>query len=85
MRAAMADRPALPGQNGNNKMQNLQKLCLRISPNKFHLLKFILEGYDNMAIISSLDSKKGLIIVRYPEELSRDLFNLLASVATKIS
>ncbi|MBW1636281.1 MAG: DUF4911 domain-containing protein [Deltaproteobacteria bacterium] len=49
------------------------------------MLKFILEGYDNMAIISSLDSKKGLIIVRYPEELSRDLFNLLASVATKIS
>jgi len=66
-------------------MQNLEQLFLRISPNKFHFLKFVLEGYDNMAIISSLDSREGLIIVRYPKELTRDLFDLLASISAELS
>jgi hypothetical protein len=68
-----------------SKMQNLEKLVLRIAPNKFHFLKFILEGYDNMAILSSLNSKDGLVVIRYPANLTKDLFALLASIGKKIS
>ncbi len=66
-------------------MKNLEELILRIAPNKFHYLKFILEGYDNMAILSSLNPKEGLVVVRYPENLSKDLFCLLASIGSKLS
>ena len=66
-------------------MQNLEVLTLRIAPDKFHYLKFILEGYDNMAILSSLDSKEGLVIIRYPANLAKDLFALLASIGKIIS
>ncbi len=69
----------------NANMENLEKLILRIAPDKFHYLKFILEGYDNMAILSSLSPKEGLVIVRYPENLSKDLFNLLSCLGTKLS
>ncbi len=58
---------------------------LRIAPDKFHFLKFILEGYDNMAILSSINNKEGLVVVRYPKELSRDLFDVLGNIAIKIS
>jgi hypothetical protein len=66
-------------------MDCLDELILRISPNKFHYLKFILEGYDNMATLSSLDSREGFVIVRYHEKLTKDLFDLLTSIATKVS
>jgi len=66
-------------------MDCLDELTLRISPNKFHYLKFILEGYDNMATLSSLDSREGFVIVRYHEKLAKDLFDLLTSIATKVS
>jgi len=66
-------------------MRNLEELILRIDPGKFHLLKFILEGYDNMAILSSLNSRDGLVVIRYPANLTKDIFALLASIGKKIS
>jgi hypothetical protein len=66
-------------------MQNLEELILRIDPSKFHFLKFILEGYDNMAILSSLNSRDGLVVIRYPANFAKDIFSLLASIGKKIS
>jgi len=66
-------------------MKNLEQLVLRIAPDKFHFLKFILEGYDNMAILSSLNSKEGLVIIRYPNNLTADLFSLLENISTELS
>jgi len=65
--------------------QQLSKTYLRIAPGKFHFLKFILEGYDNMAILSSYDNKKGIIVIRFPEAMSADLYDLLSSIAVSLS
>lgn len=62
----------------------LQSLYLRISPNRFHFLKFILEGYDNVAILSSVDSREGIVVLRYSSGHKEELFGLLAGVATKL-
>ena len=59
----------------------LDELYLRISPDKFHYLKFILEGYDHLAILSSYQNSAGVVILRFPKEMERDLFVLLASIA----
>lgn len=62
----------------------LQPLYLRISPGRFHFLKFILEGYDNVVILSSVDSREGIVVLRYSTGHKEELFGLLASIATKL-
>lgn len=66
-------------------MSRSSELYLRIAPDQFHFLKFILEGYDNLAVLSSIDMESGIVRLRYPADLSKDLFALLASIAAKIS
>jgi len=66
-------------------MTRLSEVYLRICPGKFHFLKFILEGYDNLAILSSYQQLEGIVILRYPEEMACDFFNLLASLAEYIA
>lgn len=58
----------------------LNTLYLRLSPNKFHYLKFILEGYDNLAVLSSFSHKDGIVVVRYPHSATGDLFSLLENI-----
>lgn len=40
---------------------------LKIDPEKLAYLRFILEGYDHLAILSVLDPKKGLAKVHFFE------------------
>ena len=42
---------------------------VQISPSKLTLLKFILEGYDHLAILTVLNAKEGLVQISfYPTE-----------------
>jgi hypothetical protein len=66
-------------------MKKLSEVYLRISPNKFHFLKFILEGYDNLAILSSFQGSDGIVVIRFPKEMTEDLFNLLGCLADHLS
>jgi hypothetical protein len=61
------------------------KIYLRISPGRFHYLKFILEGYDNLAILSSYDNRKGIVAVRFPGDLALEVFDLLGAVSGDVS
>lgn len=66
-------------------MQNSREVYLRIAPDMFHFLKFILEGYDNLAVLSSFDMQNGIVRLRYIEDSEKDLFGLLSTLALKIS
>ena len=59
----------------------LNNLYLQIRTDKFYYLKFILEGYDGLAILSSSGIRKDIVLIRYPEEQKKNLFELLASIA----
>lgn len=63
---------------------NFKKLFLRIGPEKYHFLKFILEGYDNLALLSSVENKKGLVVLRYGEGNEKEIFGLLSSIANSL-
>lgn len=65
-------------------MDTQQELFLRIAPDKFHMLKFILEGYDNLAILSSHDMTRGVVRLRFISSAAPDLFQLLASLAGQL-
>jgi hypothetical protein len=66
-------------------MKNLDTIYLRIAPGKFHFLKFIMEGYDNLGILSSYKSENGIVIIRYPPEMAEDLYVLLGSLGRTLS
>ncbi len=59
-----------------------KELFLRIGPEKYHFLKFILEGYDNLAVLSCIENKKGLIVLRYAGESEKEIFSLLSSISS---
>ena len=56
--------------------------CLHVSinPERIYFLKFILEGYDGLAIQSTIDAKSGIVEIRYPPEMENDLQLLLAEL-----
>jgi Domain of unknown function (DUF4911) len=66
-------------------MLRLAEVYLRISPGKFHYLKFILEGYDNLAILSACDCYAGIVVIRYPQDMAADLFGLLTAIASSLA
>ena len=66
-------------------MDKLAEVYLRILPGKFHYLKFILEGYDNLAILSACNAPVGVVIIRYPQEMTAELFGLLSAIAANLT
>lgn len=68
-----------------NSTSRLQTLYLYIAPSQYHFLKFILEGYDNLAVLSCVDNKQGIVVLRYPKELREELLGVLTSLTTRIS
>jgi hypothetical protein len=66
-------------------MERLAELYLRILPSKFHYLKFILEGYDNLAILSAYNSLAGIVVVRYPASMATEVFSLLSAIAPSLT
>ncbi len=53
------------------------RLHLHIDPSMVYFLRFILEGYDNLFVLSTIDSKKGLVEIIYVENALNDLQALL--------
>jgi hypothetical protein len=64
----------------NNEV-NLETLYIRIRTDKFYYLKFILEAYDGLGILSSSGIHKEIVILRYPAEQRNNLFEMLAAIA----
>jgi len=65
-------------------MPRCSSLQLEISQDRIHFLKFILEGYDSLAIMSTVDARQGLVEIRYPPEVKKDLTDLLREIASDI-
>jgi hypothetical protein len=57
---------------------------LHISPDRIHYLKFILEGYDGLATLSTLNARQGIVEVRYPPEAEMDLSILLYEINAEV-
>lgn len=53
---------------------------LSINSAKIAFLRFILEGYDGLAMLSTLDAKNGRIVLRYCPELADEVTALLTDL-----
>ncbi len=66
-------------------MNECASLRLTIRPGKIHFLKFILEGYDGLGVLSTIDRAAGLVEIRYPPMVKDDLLNLLDELQPQLT
>jgi hypothetical protein len=66
------------------EQSRLMDTYYRIAPERFHYLKFILEGYDNLAMLSMISSNNGVIRVKCSPDSLVELLQLLAAVSNDI-
>ncbi len=59
----------------------LRQVFLRIRPEKISWLKFILEGYDGLATISTVRVEGGLVALYAPDSRYNELMLLLEDLA----
>jgi hypothetical protein len=62
----------------------LRKIYLIIKPVKIVWLKYILEGYDGLGLLTTVDHKAGLVFITTHPSLLGDLYGLLAAIAPDI-
>ena len=65
-------------------MIKLEKFTLRIDPSSVYFFRFILEGYDNMFMLSTVDQRIGLVEVRAVKGSAYDLLLILRSLKSII-
>lgn len=63
---------------------SLASLRIRVDQKQIYFLKFILEGYDNLTIMSTVDRIDGVMELKYPPELEKDVKVVLQSMAQRL-
>ena len=69
---------------GVQKKKQCSLLQMEITPDRIHFLKFILEGYDGLALLSTVDAGQGIVEIRYPPEIEHDLKKILHNIGPQI-
>lgn len=72
-----------PGIDSGHGPEYMVHWRLQIDPQKVHYLKYVLEGYDNTAIVSTLDNHLGIVdlsIAPGSEGLVQELLSAIANV-----
>ncbi len=62
----------------------LRPLYLRINRKRYHYLKFILEAYDGLCLLSTVPGNVDTVCIRYPREQEKNIFSLLADLSRTI-
>lgn len=68
----------------NDLMLYSESLYLRIAPARISLLRFLLEGYDGLAMLSTLNSKTGLVRLLFPGHRYMELAAFLNAIAADL-
>ena len=68
----------------NAMASSLASCRIRIDPEQIYFLKFILEAYDNLTIMSTVDRIEGVMELKYPLELEEDVLGVLRSMAPRL-
>lgn len=66
-------------------MMHCVSIYLRIPPRKISLLRFLLEGYDGLAILSTLDSSLGTVRLLVPKPRYNELYKFLDGTADELT
>ena len=62
----------------------LDTFFLRIRTDRISLFRFLLEGYDGLAVLSTIDAQQGLVRLTVPSSRYAELWQLLAAICTDV-
>ncbi|CAK8719846.1 MAG: protein of unknown function (DUF4911) [Candidatus Electronema aureum] len=62
----------------------MRTFYLRIRPDRISLFRFLLEGYDGLAVLSTLDARQGLVRLIVPKSRYAELWALLAAICEEL-
>ena len=63
--------------------ENLEQLAARVAPEQIAFLKFILEGYDDLVILSTADRNDGAITLRFHPARRDELLGILCALGVE--
>ena len=72
-------------QAGATALPTSLELFLRIRPERISWLRFLLEGYDGLAVLTTLSAAEGLVRLRLLDCALVETMRLLAAVAGDLS
>jgi hypothetical protein len=58
---------------------------LRIRTDRISLFRFLLEGYDGLAVLSTVDGQQGLVRLIVPKGRHAELWRLLAAICGELA
>jgi hypothetical protein len=58
---------------------------LRIRTDRISLFRFLLEGYDGLAVLSTVDNQQGLVRLMVPKGRDAELWQLLTAICGDLS
>jgi len=61
------------------------RLYAKIAPQRIHFLRFILEGYDGLAVLSTINAETGVVVMRFPEEARGEIISLLEDMTDSLT
>ncbi|WP_420208282.1 DUF4911 domain-containing protein [Candidatus Electronema sp. JC] len=60
-------------------------MFLRIRTDRISLFRFLLEGYDGLAVLSTIDVQEGLVRLIVPKGRHAELWTLLAAISGELA
>jgi hypothetical protein len=61
-----------------------QKRFYRMDRREIHFLKFILDGYDGMAVLKTVDREKGTVVLYIPPGREEEVFMIIDELKKEI-
>jgi len=56
------------------------QIYARVIPGDIDMLTKIMEGYEHLGIVSTIDSKKGVVLIRGTEDTCEEIIEILSTL-----
>ncbi|WP_417915308.1 DUF4911 domain-containing protein [Candidatus Electronema sp. JM] len=63
----------------------MRTFFLRIRTDRISLFRFLLEGYDGLAVLTTVDVQQGLVRLTVPKDRYAELWGLLAAISEELA
>ncbi len=74
----------MPRSRCNSADPAVHTLYLRIRTDRISLFRFLLEGYDGLATLSTVDVRQGLVRLIVPKSRYTELWQLLTAICGQL-
>lgn len=61
-----------------------EKILVKVNPRDINCLNHILEGYENLGVLTTTDSKQGLAMIRVTPDTYQDVVDILKTAPVEV-